>query len=142
MLSALRRLAAGAAAATALAGPTFADPAADYMLHCQGCHGPGGKGVPGNVPSFRDQVAKFLAADGGREYLLRVPGTSQSELDDGRTAALINWLLREFDPDHMPADFAPFTEAEVRRLRRPALTDVATVRQRLLRDLEAVPAAP
>ena len=77
------------------------------MLHCRGCHGPDGAGAPGAAPSFRGQVAKFLCVPGGREYLVRVPGTAQSELDDARTAALLNWLLREFSPDEIPADFSP-----------------------------------
>ena len=94
------RLACGLAAALAWsASPTavaVADPRVDYMLNCRGCHGPDGAGAPGAAPSFRGQLAKFLWVPGGREYLVRVPGTAQSELDDARTAALLNWLLHEF----------------------------------------------
>ena len=68
------------------------------MLNCRGCHGPDGAGAPGAAPSFRGQVAKFLSVPGGREYLIRVPGTAQSELDDAHTAALLTWLVREFSP--------------------------------------------
>lgn len=131
-------LLAGAASLTA-PRIAVAEPHSDYMLNCQGCHGPAGEGVPGNVPSFRGQVAKFLSVPGGREYLLRVPGTSQSELDDAHTAVLMNWLLREFDPQHVPADFVPFTIEEVSRVRRPALTDVARVRARLMAEIAARP---
>ena len=56
------------------------------MLHCQGCHGPDGSGAPGAVPDFHNQVGKFLLVPGGREYLIRVPGVSQSELNDARVA--------------------------------------------------------
>ena len=38
----------------------YADPHADYMLHCQGCHGPDGTGAPGGIPSFRDNLGKVL----------------------------------------------------------------------------------
>jgi hypothetical protein len=117
-----------------IAGPAGADPRSDYMLHCQGCHGPDGSGAAGAVPSFRQQVATFLRVGGGREYLIRVPGVSQSELDDERLAAVLNWIVGEFDADGRPADALPFTAAEVGRLRRPPLTDVDGVRRELLRQ--------
>lgn len=109
-----------------------ADPKEDYVLHCRGCHGPEGAGAEGAVPSFRGQVARFLAIPGGREYLVRVPGVSQSELSDARLATLLNWLVREFDAPDLPADSAPYTELEIARIRRPPLVDVESVRRRLL----------
>ena len=111
-----------------------ADPAADYALHCRGCHGPDGASPAGGAPSFRGEVAKFLRVPGGREYLVRVPGTAQSELDDTRTAALLNWLVREFSPAEVPVDFVPFTAAEVARHRHAPLTDVDAVRRELVRQ--------
>lgn len=104
------------------------------MLHCQGCHGPDGSGAAGAVPSFRDQVATFLRVPGGREYLIRVPGVSQSELDDERIAAVLNWIVGKFDASGQPAGAAPFTTAEVTRHRRPPLTEVDVIRRQLLRD--------
>ena len=96
-----------------LTGPVSADEAFDYVMHCRGCHGPEGQGAPGGAPDLRGTVGRFLQVPGGREYLMRVPGTSQSELDDGRTAALLNWMVREFGPADVAANFAPFTGAEV-----------------------------
>ena len=124
-----------------LASPAAADPQIDYMLHCRGCHGPDGAGAPGAAPTFRGQVAKFLGVPGGREYLIRVPGTAQSELSDARTAVLLNWIVRQFSAAEMPADFVPFSEEEVARLRRPPLTDVVAVRRSLVRAIEAREAA-
>lgn len=115
--------------------PAVADPRIDYMLHCQGCHGPDGSGATGAAPSFRGQVGKFLHVPGGREYLIRVPGTSRSELNDAATAALLNWLVLEFSAAQAPADFAPFTEAEVASLRRPAFSDPGSVRRALLEKM-------
>ncbi len=112
-----------------------ADPRIDYMLHCQGCHGPDGSGATGAAPSFRGQVGKFLHVPGGREYLIRVPGTSRSELDDAATATLLNWLVAEFSAAQVPTDFAPFTEAEVTRLRRPAFSDPGSARRALLEKM-------
>jgi mono/diheme cytochrome c family protein len=113
-----------------------ADPAADYALNCRGCHGPDGASTPGGAPSFRGEVGKFLGVPGGRAYLVRVPGTAQSELDDARTAALLNWLVRAFSPAQVPADFAPYTAAEVARYRHTPLTDVDAVRRELVRQFE------
>lgn len=123
------------------AAPTLADPQTDYMLHCRGCHGPDGAGAPGAAPSFRGQVAKFLWVPGGREYLIRVPGTAQSELSDARTAALLNWIVQEFSAREMPADFVPYSEAEVTLHRRAPLTDVVAVRGDLIRAIQAHAAA-
>jgi hypothetical protein len=114
------------------------EPHADYMLHCQGCHGPDGSGAPGGVPSFRGNVAKFLSVPGGREYLIRVPGTSQSELSNHRVASLLNWMVRTFDAENVPTRFEPFSADEVARLRRPPLIDVETVRQRLVNQFGSV----
>ena len=120
-----------------LAAPVQADPRVDYMLQCRGCHGPDGGGAPGAAPSMRGQVAKFLWVPGGREYLIRVPGAAQSELDDAATAALLNWLLREFSPDELPADFAPYRADEVARHRRTPLLDVYATRRELMQAIAA-----
>jgi hypothetical protein len=128
-----------------LARPAHADPRVDYMLNCRGCHGPDGAGAPGAAPSFRGQVAKFLSVPGGREYLIRVPGTAQSELDDVRTAALLTWLVQEFSPGEIPVDFTPYTAAEVGPARHTPLTDVWRTRGELLRAIAAqatMPRAP
>ena len=121
----------------AFASPAATDPHLDYMLQCQGCHLPDGSGTPGAVPPFEDFVGTFLAVPGGREFLVRVPGSSQSSLDDARLAAVLNWILARFDPDSLGDDFVPFTEEEVTRVRRPPLTDVETLRRQLLSQVEA-----
>lgn len=125
------------ACALLLPAAARADSHADYMLHCQGCHGPSGAGMEGAVPSFRGQLGRFLRVEGGREYLVRVPGTSQSELSDARIAALLNWMLREFSPGQAPEGVAPYTEEEIARIRRPPLTDVVEVRRRLIEAIAA-----
>ena len=125
-----------------LVSPALADSRTDYMLHCQGCHGPTGVGAVGAAPSFRSQLGKFLWVPGGREYLIRVPGTAQAELDDGRVAALLNWLLHEFSPTEIPAGFVPYDGEEVARYRRSPLVDVDRARQELLRAIEDRGRAP
>jgi hypothetical protein len=106
------------------------------MLQCQGCHLADGRGAPGKVPPLDDFVAKFLEVPGGREFLVRVPGASTSPLSDARLAAVLNWMIREFGPREIAADFEPFTESEVARVRRPPLIDVASTRAALVRQMK------
>jgi hypothetical protein len=123
--------------------PAAGDPRIDYMLHCRGCHGPDGDGIAGGAPTFRGQIARFLSVPGGREYLVRVPGTAQSELNDARVAALLDWLVRAFDADDVPPDFAPYGAEEVARYRAAPLVEVEPARRDLMRAIDArrVPAS-
>jgi mono/diheme cytochrome c family protein len=128
-------LGAALAAVALVRTPARGDPRVDYVLQCRGCHGPDGSGAPGAAPSFRGQLGRFLAVPGGRAYLVRVPGAAQSELDDARTAALLNWLLHEFSPDEIPPDFTPYGADEVARERRNPLIDVQATRRELLQAI-------
>lgn len=134
----LGRLAAALCAVLACA-PALATPEvhADYMLACQGCHVPDGSGFPAHgVPSLRGSVSHFAGVPGGREYLIRVPGVSQSGLSDERLAALLNWTLTTFDPDALPKDFQPYSAAEVQRWRHQPYADVTATRNQLLLRIE------
>ena len=113
-----------------------ADPRIDYMLNCRGCHGPEGRGLPGAAPSFHGQLGKFLTVPGGRDYLVRVPGTAQSELSDARIAELLNWMVRAFDEGNGDDAFAAYTEQEVASYRAHPLTDVEAARRDLLHAIE------
>jgi len=130
----MRRIAAVllVAAAASHAAADVGGPALDYALNCQGCHRADGAGTPGSVPALAGSVGKFLRVPGGREYLVRVPGVAQAPLDDSATAAVLNWILARFGTDDLPADFSPYTPAEIGRLRRDPLTDVERVRRELL----------
>lgn len=108
----------------------------DYMLNCQGCHLPDGSGNPGrSVPAFPGQLGKFLGVPGGREYLVQVPGSALSGLSDEALAGVLNWMLARFDARHLPADFKPYTGAEVRQWRGAIPADVETTRNRLLQRI-------
>lgn len=93
----------------------------DYMLKCQGCHRPDGSGDERSNPPMRNIVARFLEVPGGREFLGRVPGVATVDLDDQRLANLLNWTLYTYDPAHMPANFRPYSAAEIGALRRHPL---------------------
>lgn len=124
---------------TDIGSRTTGDPALDYMLHCQGCHQAGGLGLAGAVPELKDSVARIAALPGGREYVSRVPGVAQSQLDDAAVAALLNWMLAYFDAAHLPADFRPFTAEEVAPLRRRPLVNASETREQVLAASPALP---
>ncbi len=106
--------------------------AMNYRLHCEGCHKDDGSGQPGFVPDFRGQISRFLTAEDGRAYVARVPGISQSLLNDAERAAVLNWIATTFDPAHLPASFVPFTADEIARWRHDALSNPTQQRARLL----------
>ncbi len=136
--AALTVLLAVAALCAARPAPAAGDPALDYVLNCQGCHLPDGRGMAGRVPSFRGQLARFLSVPGGRAFLIQVPGVARANLSDARIAALMNWLLPRFDREHLPTDFRPYTTAEVARLRAAPEVHVAARRARLIAAIEAL----
>ncbi len=115
----------------------LATPHNDYMLKCMGCHGPDGAAVVGKVPPLKDHVARFLGVEGGRAFLVQVPGARQTPLNDKAVADLLNWLVVHFDSAHVPTDFVPYTEDEVKTLRAHRIGNVVTTRAELMRAIEA-----
>lgn len=111
------------------------DAGMNYRLHCEGCHQADGSGQAGYIPELSGQVSRFLGSEEGRAYLARVPGTAQSLLTDEERAEVLNWIVRTFDPDHLPAGFKPYTSAEVARWRYDALSHPGTVRARLVAQM-------
>ncbi len=109
----------------------------NYMLHCQGCHGPDGAGTAdGVVPTMKNFVGNFLRVPGGREFLVRVPGSANAALTDAALAEVLNWMLWRISPDALPDDFKPYTEAEVAPLRRNPLENVIETRKVLIAKLQ------
>jgi hypothetical protein len=117
---------------------TFKGARADFAFRCKGCHGFAGEGTPGHVPRLDGFVGFFTRIDGGRDYLMRVPGVARSKLDDARLAAVLNWMLEVYGGAAVAADFAPYTAAEVGAARRQPLTATrAQTRARLIQKLRA-----
>jgi mono/diheme cytochrome c family protein len=106
-------------------------PRLNYILHCQGCHLPDGAGTPKKVPALKQEVGRFLQVKGGREFLIQVPGTSQSALSDEEVAGVLNWILENFSSEQLPDNFSPYTRQEVTRYRQP-LANVKAVRSQLV----------
>lgn len=113
-------------------------PRMNYLLHCSGCHHPDGSGSPeSGVPDMRDKLGYFLRAPHGREFLIQVPGTSQSRLSHAEVAELMNWMLGNFSKAQVPAGQSPYTEQEVAALRAKPLDDVSGRRADIVKDLGA-----
>ena len=109
----------------------------NYRLYCMGCHQADGTGSPANgIPSMRDEVGHFLRVPGGRAYLSQVPGTLHTPLGDGETAALLSWVMVNIGRSSTPADFQPYTAAEVKSYRASVPDDIPGLRVKLLEQLE------
>jgi hypothetical protein len=108
-----------------------------WTLNCQGCHRPDGTGSAGTTPSLAGTVGRFLSVPGGREYLGRVPGVATSALSNADLSELMNWMLWRFDKEHVPANFQPFTAAELGQLRSaPLRLEASQMRADLLKKAD------
>ncbi len=155
----MTRLARGAiAAAIALVIAARASGAESVFIgKCAICHQPSARGVPGTYPPLAESIGGYVRIPGGRAYLAHVvlfgmSGLIESGgvaynglmppqgagLSDGEIAAALNDVLDSFNHDRLPADFKPFTPAEVRAARAKPRGPADQVRERaqLLNDLE------
>ena len=128
----------GAAIGAPLAA--WASPAQDYVLYCQGCHGPQAQGVAGKVPPLAGALALFMRSAAGRDYVMRVPGAANSALSDARLAAVLNWVAITFN-NGQALEAAPFSTAEVSQARHQPLASVLAARRAVVRALAASGAA-
>jgi hypothetical protein len=108
-----------------------------YTLNCSGCHGAEGLGVPEvGIPNLND-AGRFVGTQLGREYLIQVPGLSQSRLDDATAARLLNWILHKFSANRLPTNFTPYTTEEVTHFRSDKASDAKTRRDAILAELRS-----
>lgn len=114
-----------------LSGLAAAGPRSDYLLHCAGCHRADGTGLPPEVPSLAGPLGAVAASPEGRDYLARVPGAAQAPLTDAELAAVLNWVLEEFNADTLPDFFVPLEAGEVGKSRARVLTDPLKTRNQL-----------
>lgn len=108
----------------------------NYILNCQGCHLPDAMGAPGLVPRMKDFVGNFLNVEGGREFIVRVPGSANAPIDDKELADVLNWMLETFSKDQLPEDFRPYNAKEVESLRSRPLMDVNGRRAVLIQQIQ------
>lgn len=109
----------------------------NYMLHCMGCHLADGSGGPPDVPDIRGEMGCLLSAEGGREYLVQVPGAAQAPISDAELAAVVNYMLETFNAHTVPEGYVPLRAEEVARWRDDWLLDVSGVRRALMAALPA-----
>lgn len=121
----------GVLASLLAAGSAMSNPQANYLLHCGGCHLPDASGAPPSVPPLAGTLGRIVATPAGRDYIVRVPGASQTPLSDAELAAVMNWVLLTFNQDSLPADFRPLDGAEVGRSRSQVLADPQALRRQL-----------
>ena len=119
---------------SAIAAPALADPRADYLLHCAGCHLADGRGSPGAVPPLAGPLGRIAASPAGRDYLARVPGAAQAPISDEALAAVLNWVLLEFNRATLAPGFEPLSGSEVARSRARVLADPLKLRRELWPD--------
>ena len=108
----------------------------NYQVFCRGCHLPDASGIEGKVPRIKGYIGNFLKIDGGREFLVRVPGAANAAIDDKQLADLMNWIIVNFAGASLPENYHPYTAAEVGMLRRRPLNDVITVRADLVKQID------
>lgn len=109
----------------------------NYILNCQGCHLSDGSGSPGNdVPNMKDFVGNFLHVEGGREFIVQVPGVANAPLDDQELAELMNWLLTNFSSAQLPKSHKLYSAMEIGELRKNALININPIREGLIRKIE------
>jgi cytochrome c553 len=106
----------------------------NYQMFCQGCHTPDGTGGK-SVPKIKDHIGYFLQNQVAREYLVRVPGSANSSLNDEQLAEVLNWMILEFGGKSVPQIMQYYTMDEVAKLRQAPLFEVVKYREKLVKKL-------
>jgi mono/diheme cytochrome c family protein len=132
----------GLAALASLGADALASPAHDYALHCMGCHGASAEGVAGKVPPLARTLIQFMRSPAGRNYVVRVPGASNSTLTDAQLAEVLNWIAGHFSGEQLGASVAPFTAPEVAAHRHVPMASVQATRREVVKELAASGSAP
>jgi hypothetical protein len=109
----------------------------DYLEHCGGCHGLQGDSSPAPIPVLRDRVGYFMCSGAGRRYLLHLPNVDRADVDDGRLADMMNFVVFDLGGHSTPSGVQAFGEAEVKAERGKTMTgsEVMDQRKRVVEDL-------
>jgi hypothetical protein len=137
--SALGTTLSSVAMATAVYSSVIAySPAVNFQLQCMGCHLADGSGQTDRVPSVRRSLASFSTFPQGRDFVIRVPGVSQSPLSDEEVAALLNWMVKTLSDRPPTGGFREYTAEEVHQRRGRPLAQVQILRDKLLHGSSAI----
>lgn len=107
------------------AAPPLATTRSQYLLGCGGCHGYAGISNSKLVPTLKGLVGFYLNTVEGRDYLPRLPNVAFSPLTDPELAAVLNYIVFEMGEGSAPPGAKPYAAAEVGRLRKQPLTEIA-----------------
>ena len=108
-----------------------------YQMFCQGCHTPDGAGANA-IPPLKNFMGYFLRSQRGREFMVRVPGSALSTLDDAELAEVLNWSIDNFAGVSLPAaGYTPYTAKEVAVLRTQPLQEIENHRASVLAEIAA-----
>ncbi len=108
----------------------------DFLLHCSGCHAQDGRGLENKgIPALKDQVGYFLRTDGGRAYVMQIPGLLSAGMSDARAADVTNYILARFAGASLPENFIPYTAEEAKRYRESRPADIPGKRKLLAAEL-------
>lgn len=109
----------------------------NYQMFCQGCHTADGIGGE-SVPRLKGNIGRFLTITEGREFLVRVPGSANSSLNNTDLAEVLNWMVLKFGGESIPCDWVPYTAEEVGRLRINPLNEVDQYRVKLIAKISDI----
>lgn len=106
------------------------------FVRCAGCHLADGAGVPGSFPPLAARLGPLMSVPQGRDYLILVVQRGMMgdllidglhyqgimpaqgfELGDDGVAAALNYVLKEFNQQTLPAGWHAFSVAEVARIK-------------------------
>ena len=125
-----------------------------YTNTCAACHQPNGQGVPDTFPALAGHAPTLVALPGGRDYLARLvlyglqgPITVNGKqfsgampawgetMNDTQLAGALDYVLHSWGNEQaLPADFKPFTAADIAAARATKLTaaEVYALRERIM----------
>jgi hypothetical protein len=86
------------------------------------------------VPSLRGTLSRISKGELGRDYVLRVPGVTQSSLSPAELAEVLNWAITEFSDAGTAQEVRPFTATEVESARSRPLLEIGTTRAKVLKE--------
>ena len=135
-----------------------------YSNYCAACHQPNGQGVENTFPALAGHAPTLLAHHGGRDYLARLvlyglegqitasgkafngamPAWGET-LSDPQLAGALDYVLTSWGNEKaLPADFEPFTPADIANARKTKLTaaQVYALRQLVMPPTQASREAP
>ena len=108
----------------------------NYQLNCMGCHAEDGAGLEGQVPSLRGTLSRISSGALGRDYVLRVPGITQSTLSSAELAEVLNWAIYAFSDAETAKGTRPFTATEVESARARPLLEIGPTRAKVLSEVD------